>query len=239
VSGRTEKLVVSIGVQTITAGLFVAVQRLHGAGDVPVPAWLVSPVDARLPFVPASVWLYASWYVAPAMLFTAARAEFRRAAAAIVVAFVVCAVGWVLIPATMDRPRLDGMAGASAAALRLVYLIDPPRNLFPSFHAALAGVIALLPGVRRRLARATVVAWMGAICVSCVLTKQHYLLDVLAGLVVGLSAATLAAVVGDYLARRRASVERGPRRQNVAAAPSRNAPTAATHSSPEPSTPGA
>ena len=238
-SGWAEKVAVSIGIQAITATLFVAVQRATASADVPVPPWLVSRVDAWLPFVPATVWLYASWYVAPAMLCAAERAEFRRAAAAIVVAFAVCAVGWVWLPATMDRPRLDGVPGASAAALRLVYAIDPPRNLFPSFHAALAGVIALVPGVHGRVARGVVVAWMAAICISCVLTKQHYLLDVLGGLVVGLSAITAIEMVGDYLARRRPSGARVPRRQNVAAAPSRKAATPAAQSSPEPSAPGA
>jgi len=68
--------------------------------------------------------------------------------------------------------------------LRLLYAVDRPVSLFPSFHAAVAPVLlALRP--RNWVLRAALAFWMTAICASCVLTKQHYILDIVAGVLVG------------------------------------------------------
>jgi membrane-associated phospholipid phosphatase len=159
-------------------------------------------VDAWVPFLPAAVWLYASWYVAPALIFFAERSQFRRTALAVAAAFLACAVGWTLVPAVMTRPVLDGRPDASARMLRAIYAIDPPSNLFPSFHAALAAIIAWAALAWPR-AFPAVLAWMVAICASCLLTRQHYVLDVVAGVLVGLGAVAAVQAGVRYIARRR------------------------------------
>ena len=182
--------------------------------------------------MPAAVWLYLSWYVAPLLILRTDRTRFRRAAVAVLVSFLACAAGWSLLPVSMDRPRLDGGGGPSIVALRAVYAIDPPSGLFPSFHAALAAIIVRVPW-RSRLARAAQAAWMCAICVSCLLTKQHYVLDVLSGVVVGLLTAVTVDRCAHYLAGLRESPATRLAHLRAVAKARTRAPNRATQAEPE------
>jgi membrane-associated phospholipid phosphatase len=98
--------------------------------------------------------------------------------------FLICAVGYVLLPVTIERPAIDPAAGWTAMMLRALYRLDPPMNLFPSFHAAAAAVILRLRHGFGRL-QTPLVGWMTGICLSCVLAKQHYVMGVIVGLAVG------------------------------------------------------
>ena len=203
-SAGREKLLIAIVMQTLIATMFSVAQGWNGAVATPPPEWLVLGVDHRIPLVPTSVWLYASWYIAPIVVVFADRATFRRAAVAVLLGFLVCAIGWVAVPATMPRPALEGESGASIAMLETVYRMDPPSNLFPSFHATLAAIIARVAAVTATPLSPLVRAWMIAICASCVATKQHYVLDVLAGVLVGLGSWSGTLRLANYLGRGRA-----------------------------------
>ncbi len=179
---------------------FAAVAAFGNAHALPAPSWLSTPLDAAIPFVPAAVWAYASWYPSAFLLFWAPRDEFRRLSLALFVAFFICSVAHLLWPVSIVRPALDGLEAASASILRALYAVDPPVSLFPSFHAATAPILLQLRP-RSRALQLGLVAWMAAICVSCVLVKQHYALDVLFGLVVGGIALRLADVLVEALER--------------------------------------
>jgi membrane-associated phospholipid phosphatase len=187
-SARREKLLVSVTLLIIVLAVFLSVAPAASAGRTSSPPWVASRFDDVVPLVPSAVWVYLSWYVVPLVILGTDRRQFRRAAAAVLLAFLTCAAGWTLLPASMDRPDLEAAGGLSSFALRTVYAIDPPSNLFPSFHAAFAAIVLRVP-MGARAARGAILVWMLAICVSCVLTKQHYLLDVGGGVLVGLLAA--------------------------------------------------
>lgn len=180
---RAEKFVVSLALLAILGGGFFVVAAWSGSQTVPVPAWLVTRLDARIPVLPVFVWVYLSWYPATAFVLLADRETFRQAYVAYVVAFTVCVVGYVLLPIAIERPSVPSGAGPSASALAFLYAFDPPRNLFPSFHAAIAAILVRL-AYRTRFAT-LVSGWFIALCAACVLTRQHYVLDVLAGIAVG------------------------------------------------------
>jgi membrane-associated phospholipid phosphatase len=197
-----EKVLVSLAIQSVIAGVFFWIETVNGSATFRAPSWLSTPPDRSLPLFPASVWLYVSWYAIPALLLPLARGNFRRASAAVLVGFLICALGYACFPVTMDRPSVDASAGLSATVLSAVYAIDRPRNIFPSFHAALCAtvfrVVPAPPGLRIALG-----AWISAICVSCILTKQHYALDVVAGLLVGAVAVAAVDAARRWAARAR------------------------------------
>jgi membrane-associated phospholipid phosphatase len=188
---RREKLVVSVLLQLLVAGGFVAVERMTRNSAVPAPSWLVTPLDSAIPVVAETVWLYVSWYPAPLLLLCLERHHFRRGATAVLLAFLFCVVGFIALPVSIDRPAIGSSDGLSPRALQALYALDPPVNLFPSFHAAVAAVMAAARSWFTRL-QGPLALWMSAICLSCVTTKQHYVLDVVAGIVVGLVAYRLA-----------------------------------------------
>jgi hypothetical protein len=173
---------------------FVGVAVVANAHAVPPPSWLLTRFDAAIPFVPAAVWPYVSWYPSSFLLLLAPRAQFRRLCFAEFTAYLICSVGHLLWPVFIVRPVLDGLDGPSVTVLRALYALDPPVSLFPSFHAAVPPILLQLRPPSRAL-RVGLVLWMIAICVSCILTKQHYVLDVIAGLAVGFGAVAIADVL--------------------------------------------
>lgn len=183
-SARGEKIAVALVLTATIPALFVGAARIGIAQATTPPAWFVTTLDRALPLVPAAVWIYVSWYPMSAALLRLERAPFRKACLAYVVAFGTCLGGYWLFPLTIERPTITTHGGMSAWMLARLYGVDPPVNLFPSFHAAVAVIMSLVvPGGRP--VTAAVGVWALALCWSCVLTKQHYIVDVIAGAVVG------------------------------------------------------
>ena len=187
---RWEKALLAGALAAVMPPGFVAVAVIASAHAVPPPPWLITRLDAAIPFVPAAVWVYMTWHPSSFLIFCAPRQQFRRLCFAEFTAFLLCSVMHLAWSVSIERPVLDSLTGPSASALRLIYAVDKPVNLFPSFHAAVA-LILLQLRPQSRLLRLGLVTWMIAICVSCVLTKQHYVLDVIAGLALGGVAVTV------------------------------------------------
>jgi membrane-associated phospholipid phosphatase len=181
ITPAAEKALISVVLSAIIVPLFIATGELP-ANHAPA-SWLITRWDSIIPVMPIAVWPYISWYLAPVPLLAATRRNFRLAACAIALAFVVCTIGYVVFPASMQRPAIAGST-LSERVLLLLYGIDPPWNIFPSFHAALCAVL-WRPLFGGGVARKIMPLWMATICASCVLTKQHNLIDIVVGLVVG------------------------------------------------------
>lgn len=138
-----------------------------------------SAIDRAIPFIPATIVLYASQF---AILFLALwRAEdVATPLRAIALATMVAAVAFVFLPTTIVRPP------AHSSAFDLLWLFDVPTNCFPSLHVALAMIAAAFWPDRRW--RPAAIAWAALIALSTLTTKQHYAIDVVAGGMVGAAA---------------------------------------------------
>lgn len=129
------------------------------------------PVDALIPFVPAFLLVYLSQYAL--LILAALRTKdpglfFRRL-------YLVSAIGFfcfVVFPTRFDRPSPDNVL------FEILYQFDPPVNCFPSLHAAIALISAVALG-------AWALPWATGIAISTVLTKQHFVVDTIAGLLLG------------------------------------------------------
>jgi len=192
VSASLEKALITVVLFVVTVLVFFATGALTKTHVS--PAWLVTRWDLSIPLVPIAVWPYFSWYVSPLPLLAASRQDFRRVACAVVLAFAISILGFIVFPASIQRPVIAG-GTLSERALLLLYKYDPPWNIFPSFHAALCAIL-WRPVFGGRLARMLMPVWMSTICVACVLTRQHHLLDIVAGLLLGFF--TLAAVTAIF-----------------------------------------
>jgi hypothetical protein len=161
---------------------------------------LALPLDARIPFLLDSVVVY--WSILPMGLlpiFVVRDARlFRRVALAYAATIALCFACFLLWPVTSVGLRPDATAYAALGfpgwLLRLLHFLDPPMNLFPSLHLALA-TLAALTALRANVALGAVaLAWAACILVSVCTTKQHFVLDALAGvaLAVGMDVAFVA-----------------------------------------------
>jgi membrane-associated phospholipid phosphatase len=172
----------------------------------------VMSLDSRIPFWDQAVWPYLSLFLLMPIgpfLMRSRNQLFRYAAGFLLIEFLSYAV-FVLMPTWCPRPSESNLN----FAYRLLTRFDGPMNAFPSLHAAFASFSALcVARVSRELTgqarwRILTGIWAIAILGETLVTKQHRLADVVAGLLIGVAA-------GVYVFKERSSIHprlgwRGP-----------------------------
>ncbi|MEO7166347.1 MAG: phosphatase PAP2 family protein [Spartobacteria bacterium] len=149
-------------------------------GDVGV---LYFEWERAIPFVPFLIVPYLSidlFFVAAPFLFTRL-GELKLYAARVGLAIVLAGICFLLFPLrfAFERPHATGALGALFDWFRG---LDAPYNLCPSLHAAL--LVFLVDAYARHLrglARGTVLCWFVLIGISPLLTRQHHVVDIVAG----------------------------------------------------------
>ncbi|MEK7383232.1 MAG: phosphatase PAP2 family protein [Elusimicrobiota bacterium] len=153
-------------------------------------------LDHRIPLRPRWVWAYLLYYplcFAP-LLFPGLLADdglYLRAAAGFCVQFFAAWAVFYFYPTRMARVPVSGDS-PSARAVRGLFAVDLGYNIFPSLHVANAFYVACLAA--RFLPLTWSLSFFAAavlISVSTVLIKQHYLVDIPAGIILGLAAYAL------------------------------------------------
>ncbi len=146
-------------------------------------------LDAAIPLEPAWMIAYGSiWFFAFLPVFVLRGPQLTRRALYAFIAVVVAAyVGFLLYPTVLPRPSETG-AGFFAWTLRINYDLDPPLNCFPSLHVAWAFVAALACHCVHKRVGVAALAWAALIAISTLFTKQHYVVDVLAGVAIAYGA---------------------------------------------------
>lgn len=141
-------------------------------------------LDRALSLQPAWMLVYGSLYVFAVLLpllVVRQQALLRRAMQAYLMVMIVSYVGFVLYPTAAPRPAHVFGDGFSAWTVRLVYSLDTPYNCFPCLHVAYSYVSVLTCYRVHRGVGAAAGLWAALIGVSTLYTKQHYVVDVIAG----------------------------------------------------------
>lgn len=148
----------------------------------------VFALDRALPFMPVFAVVYFSAYVLACLpLITLPdRQAVRDACFGFGLLLVVSGLTFLLWPTVLPRSFCQSL-GAHGPLLN-PFRLDLPRNACPSLHASLSVFCALCAcrSVRSKPARIAVYVWAGLIVLSALLVKQHGLLDVAAGTLLGL-----------------------------------------------------
>ena len=144
--------------------------------------------DGLVPFLPWTVSIYFGcflfWAAAYLVLAGGEKGGAFRFFLADLLAKGVCLLFFLLLPTTMPRPHIYG-ASIWAQAMRFLYEIDAPYNLFPSIHCLVSWLCFI--GVRRRRGTPRPLVWgtglaAGLICLSTLTTRQHVMADVAGGI---------------------------------------------------------
>jgi membrane-associated phospholipid phosphatase len=151
-------------------------------------------LDRMMAVQPAWAAIYLSLYVFVIilpMLVLRDRELFRRAMRGYLSVMLTAYAVFLLYPTV--APHTDAVEGTGFAVwlLRLIYSLDAPYNCFPSLHVAYSFVAALACYRVHRQVGIAAVAWAALIGVSTIYTKQHYVVDVLAGAAMGIAAYVL------------------------------------------------
>jgi len=147
------------------------------------PRVLGHALDERIPFLPSWVWIYSFLYY-PVILYVniviRSGEEFTRIAASYLVLLALQSVCFLLFP-VRTPPHWRSMNTGHGPAERFLLFVqrfDAPSNSFPSMHTSVATLTALhLQGSLG----APAFAFPVLIGISCLFTKQHYIVDVPAG----------------------------------------------------------
>jgi membrane-associated phospholipid phosphatase len=142
-------------------------------------------IDTAVPFVPATVWIYFTDYllVASAFLLCTSWTEVKRFVRAYFVLLVTGSAIHFLWPTIFPREAfpIEG-TGVTAYALRFLRQVDLPTSCLPSMHVASSYLAAFSLWRHPPRLYAVWLSWATAVGVSTLTAKQHYLIDVLAGL---------------------------------------------------------
>jgi membrane-associated phospholipid phosphatase len=91
-----------------------------------------------------------------------------------------------LLPIKIVRPAYDG-TGISLLLMRLITQVDNPANCFPSSHCIFAVISSMTIHSGLKSAFFKILIWIFciSICVSTITVGQHYFIDVLGGVIIG------------------------------------------------------
>ena len=145
-------------------------------------------IDRATPFLPWTVSVYflcfLFWSVTYIICARQEKSNAYRFFRADFLAKAVCLICFIFLPTTNIRPPVTGDS-LWDGAMRFLYRIDAPVNLFPSIHCLVSWLC--WAGVRSRKDLPhwyrCFSFWMAAaVCVSTLTTKQHVLWDVAGGI---------------------------------------------------------
>ena len=147
-----------------------------------------SSLDRSIPFVSQWVYIYIIcflfWGINYIMITRGGKEEWFKFATADYMSRIICGIFFILLPTTNVRPEVVGN-GLSDILTRFIYSADAATNLFPSIHCLVSWMCFV--GIR---GRKDIPSWYKGfslifallVCASTQFTKQHYLIDVAAGL---------------------------------------------------------
>ncbi|MGH9892250.1 MAG: phosphatase PAP2 family protein [bacterium] len=163
--------------------------RAPGAVHAPAVAW-----DRQLPLVPAWALVYGALYLFLILLpvFVVRHEDLiRRTVWAYLTVWSTAYVWFLLYPTVAPRPDAVTGNGFAVWGLRFLYDADPPYNCFPSLHVAHSFVSGLACSRVHRSLGVIAISCASLVALSTLFTKQHYLADLIAGILLALAAAAV------------------------------------------------
>lgn len=198
-SNPKEKALLCAGLLLFTFGGYYAIGLLL---DPARASSLATRVDDWIPFSTVFMWGYVTVYTSLLIPVFTIRCQrlFRLVCAAYLAVVVVCLICWLIYPVSAVGLRADLSAlqpqWFHEWGLRINYDLDPPLNLFPSLHVAIAVLAAGCTWKAKRSYGWVAAAIAVFISASVCLVKQHFVLDVVAG--AALAAVAYAVIVRPY-----------------------------------------
>ena len=154
---------------------------------------LLLPIDKQIPFIPEFVWIYNTllpMLVLSSIFLIKNKKIFLTAGLSFLLAAMVLNVFYVLLPSFYPRESFE-ITGAATWFLSLTKELDGSNNTFPSGHVTLSWLlflnIAKANAIKNRIIpKILFFVWAIGISISTVVLKQHYIVDVFAGIILAL-----------------------------------------------------
>ena len=162
-----------------SVGAAYAFGAQYAGAAIPVP---VLALDAAVGDLPGAIWLYLSFFLfIPYAFACAPAARLPWLMLAMQGCALVAGIAFALWPTTAGS-----VPAHAAPMLRWLASMDSPANCLPSLHGALSLLCAwALLQPARPLHSVLMLAWAGLICWSAVALRRHLVLDLGAGVALG------------------------------------------------------
>lgn len=154
------------------------------------------PFESQIPF--SSFFIFGYLFVYVSMLYLYLIVDdielWRRAVVAYIVLTTLCYVVYLVFPVQMvGRPEVSSMIMRTwiDKVVRAYFVLDRPYNALPSIHAAYPTLAVLIVWRTAKVGRWVLLAMTAGIAVSVVLVKQHYVMDIVAGIAAAIIAYVL------------------------------------------------
>lgn len=148
-------------------------------------------IDRLFPLTPTWALVYGALYVFLIVLpviVVQPEELIRRTVWAYLTVWIVSYICFLLYPTFAPRPDKVIGDGFAVWGLRALYNSDPPYNCFPSLHVAHSFVSALACYRVNRNLGLIAMSCASLVAISTLFTKQHYVADVIAGVLLALVA---------------------------------------------------
>lgn len=168
--------------------LYLVIADRTKAGVVHAPA---IPLDQLFPLSPPWALIYGALYaflIVLPVLVVQQRDLVRRTVWTYLTVWLLSYLIFLLYPSVAPRPERVAGSGFAVSGLRFLYQADPPYNCFPSIHVAHSFVSALACWRVHRTLGVVTLACATLVGLSTLFTRQHYVVDVIAGFVLALVA---------------------------------------------------
>ncbi len=143
-------------------------------------------LDNLIPLIPEFIFFYILYFplILIPFLIIKDNKNFLKIVKANIFIIVISDLFFILLPARIIRPELI-VDNFSSYILNLIYVLDKPVNLFPSLHVSMTFLAFLIISKFKKDLRIIILIAFILSALSTLFIKQHYLLDTLAGLVLG------------------------------------------------------
>lgn len=148
------------------------------------------PIDRAIPLVPFFIVFYIAafvqWVITYIFIARDTREVCFRYIGGDIIAKLICAVIFLILPTAMTRPEITG-GDVFSKLTQLIYSLDTPDNLFPSVHC-LESWICLRASLAMKktgkgFAAVNIVTTL-LVFASVVFVKQHLFVDIISGVAV-------------------------------------------------------
>jgi len=178
----------------LAAGVIFTSQIYYGLNHGPAVLYLHTALDSALPLVPVFVIPYVSlqpYIYATLIIFLIFRTKyFQSVCLAMITVWFISYGFYYFLQSEVIRPVLAG-TDIFSKMVEQVYAGDNPFNDFPSLHTSLSSLMALHWIKVNKPLGIVLSIWTALIVTSTLLIKQHYIPDLIFGLVLAFGAAWL------------------------------------------------
>lgn len=149
----------------------------------------ISFIDNNIPFVNWFIIFYIAcypwWYLGPLLVLKYERVKYYEYIVSAVIGYIIGGIFYIALPTEIVRPVIEN-DNIFNVLVNFIYSTDiPANNLFPSFHCFISWNVYLSIRGNKKVPtyyRIGYLVFALFVCASTVFVKQHFFVDILAGI---------------------------------------------------------